>query len=158
LSLPRTTSTLTSATLWREDRYVTLPTESNWHVITETCCLPLSYDDIYMETTKAHDISLFFREPRTKEPRERIEARFIRAGALALGLHAPPPLPVHGDRVRDPEPLFTKTTQICPRRDERIPSTMEQAPVQVGQFILGKNLGIGAFGKVRGNTHVSISP
>jgi hypothetical protein len=24
----------------------------------------------------------------------------------------------------------------------------EQAPVQVGQFILGKNLGIGAFGKV----------
>jgi hypothetical protein len=26
---------------------------------------------------------------------------------------------------------------------------MEQAPVQVGQFILGKNLGIGAFGKVR---------
>ena len=27
---------------------------------------------------------------------------------------------------------------------------MEQAPVQIGQFILGKNLGIGAFGKVRG--------
>jgi hypothetical protein len=27
--------------------------------------------------------------------------------------------------------------------------TMEQAPVQIGQFILGKNLGIGAFGKVR---------
>jgi len=26
---------------------------------------------------------------------------------------------------------------------------MEQAPVQIGQFILGKNLGIGAFGKVR---------
>jgi hypothetical protein len=26
---------------------------------------------------------------------------------------------------------------------------MDQAPVQVGQFILGKNLGIGAFGKVR---------
>jgi len=25
---------------------------------------------------------------------------------------------------------------------------MEQAPVQIGQFILGKNLGIGAFGKV----------
>ena len=25
----------------------------------------------------------------------------------------------------------------------------EQAPVQVGQFILAKNLGIGAFGKVR---------
>lgn len=29
--------------------------------------------------------------------------------------------------------------------------TMEQAPVQIGQFILGKNLGIGAFGKVRNN-------
>lgn len=28
---------------------------------------------------------------------------------------------------------------------------MEQAPVQIGQFILGKNLGIGAFGKVRNN-------
>lgn len=28
---------------------------------------------------------------------------------------------------------------------------MEQAPVQIGQFILGKNLGIGAFGKVRGS-------
>jgi hypothetical protein len=28
-------------------------------------------------------------------------------------------------------------------------TTMEQAPVQIGQFILGKNLGIGAFGKVR---------
>ena len=27
--------------------------------------------------------------------------------------------------------------------------TMEQPPVQIGQFILGKNLGIGAFGKVR---------
>jgi hypothetical protein len=26
---------------------------------------------------------------------------------------------------------------------------MDQAPVQIGQFILGKNLGIGAFGKVR---------
>lgn len=26
---------------------------------------------------------------------------------------------------------------------------MEQAPIQIGQFILGKNLGIGAFGKVR---------
>jgi hypothetical protein len=25
----------------------------------------------------------------------------------------------------------------------------EQAPVQIGQFILAKNLGIGAFGKVR---------
>ena len=25
---------------------------------------------------------------------------------------------------------------------------MEQAPVQIGQYILGKNLGIGAFGKV----------
>ena len=25
---------------------------------------------------------------------------------------------------------------------------MEQAPVKIGQFILGKNLGIGAFGKV----------
>lgn len=33
---------------------------------------------------------------------------------------------------------------------------MEQAPVQIGQFILGKNLGIGAFGKVR--FVVSISP
>jgi hypothetical protein len=28
-------------------------------------------------------------------------------------------------------------------------SSMEQPPVQIGQFILGKNLGIGAFGKVR---------
>jgi hypothetical protein len=28
-------------------------------------------------------------------------------------------------------------------------NAMEQAPVQIGQFILGKNLGIGAFGKVR---------
>ena len=27
--------------------------------------------------------------------------------------------------------------------------SMEQPPVQIGQFILGKNLGIGAFGKVR---------
>jgi hypothetical protein len=26
---------------------------------------------------------------------------------------------------------------------------MDRAPVQIGQFILGKNLGIGAFGKVR---------
>ena len=26
---------------------------------------------------------------------------------------------------------------------------MDQAPVQIGQFILDKNLGIGAFGKVR---------
>ena len=26
---------------------------------------------------------------------------------------------------------------------------MEQPPVQIGQYILGKNLGIGAFGKVR---------
>eukprot|EP00978_Attheya_sp_CCMP212_P006169 scaffold13869_cov69-Attheya_sp.AAC.4 len=26
---------------------------------------------------------------------------------------------------------------------------MEHTPVQIGQFILGKNLGIGAFGKVR---------
>jgi hypothetical protein len=26
---------------------------------------------------------------------------------------------------------------------------MDQTPVQIGQFILGKNLGIGAFGKVR---------
>ena len=25
---------------------------------------------------------------------------------------------------------------------------MEQAPVKIGQYILGKNLGIGAFGKV----------
>jgi hypothetical protein len=32
---------------------------------------------------------------------------------------------------------------------------MEQAPVQVGQFILGKNLGIGAFGKVRKRLPVS---
>jgi len=31
---------------------------------------------------------------------------------------------------------------------------MEQAPVQIGQFILGKNLGIGAFGKVKLATHV----
>lgn len=30
---------------------------------------------------------------------------------------------------------------------------MEQAPVQIGQFILGKNLGIGAFGKVKLATH-----
>mmetsp|Transcript_16373 Transcript_16373/g.25442 ORF Transcript_16373/g.25442 Transcript_16373/m.25442 type:complete len:726 (+) Transcript_16373:695-2872(+) len=30
---------------------------------------------------------------------------------------------------------------------------MEQVPVQVGQFILGKNLGIGAFGKVKLATH-----
>lgn len=29
---------------------------------------------------------------------------------------------------------------------------MEQPPVQIGQFILGKNLGIGAFGKVREDT------
>jgi 5'-AMP-activated protein kinase catalytic alpha subunit len=26
---------------------------------------------------------------------------------------------------------------------------MEQAPVKIGQYVLGKNLGIGAFGKVR---------
>lgn len=26
---------------------------------------------------------------------------------------------------------------------------MEQPPVQIGQYVLGKNLGIGAFGKVR---------
>jgi hypothetical protein len=26
---------------------------------------------------------------------------------------------------------------------------MDQTPIQIGQFILGKNLGIGAFGKVR---------
>jgi 5'-AMP-activated protein kinase catalytic alpha subunit len=26
---------------------------------------------------------------------------------------------------------------------------MEQPPVQIGQYLLGKNLGIGAFGKVR---------
>ena len=33
---------------------------------------------------------------------------------------------------------------------------MDQAPVQIGQFILGKNLGIGAFGKVRiGRTFMS---
>jgi len=25
---------------------------------------------------------------------------------------------------------------------------MEQAPVKIGQYVLGKNLGIGAFGKV----------
>eukprot|EP00934_Nitzschia_sp_Nitz4_P006442 Nitzschia sp. Nitz4//scaffold35_size145790//57757//60038//NITZ4_003022-RA/size145790-augustus-gene-0.115-mRNA-1//1//CDS//3329549100//6432//frame0 len=31
---------------------------------------------------------------------------------------------------------------------------MEQAPVQIGQFILEKNLGIGAFGKVKLATHV----
>ena len=31
----------------------------------------------------------------------------------------------------------------------------EQAPVQVGQFILAKNLGIGAFGKVRLFMHLS---
>jgi 5'-AMP-activated protein kinase catalytic alpha subunit len=31
---------------------------------------------------------------------------------------------------------------------------MDQAPVQIGQFILGKNLGIGAFGKVKLATHV----
>mmetsp|Transcript_451 Transcript_451/g.1363 ORF Transcript_451/g.1363 Transcript_451/m.1363 type:complete len:759 (-) Transcript_451:516-2792(-) len=30
---------------------------------------------------------------------------------------------------------------------------MEQAPVQIGQYILGKNLGIGAFGKVKLATH-----
>mmetsp|Transcript_17025 Transcript_17025/g.32304 ORF Transcript_17025/g.32304 Transcript_17025/m.32304 type:complete len:704 (-) Transcript_17025:214-2325(-) len=30
---------------------------------------------------------------------------------------------------------------------------MEQPPVQIGQFILGKNLGIGAFGKVKLATH-----
>ncbi|EEC51322.1 predicted protein, partial [Phaeodactylum tricornutum CCAP 1055/1] len=30
---------------------------------------------------------------------------------------------------------------------------MDQAPVQIGQFILGKNLGIGAFGKVKLATH-----
>jgi len=29
----------------------------------------------------------------------------------------------------------------------------EQAPVQIGQFILAKNLGIGAFGKVRCRNH-----
>ena len=34
-------------------------------------------------------------------------------------------------------------------RIDTIIHSMEQAPVQVGQFILGKNLGIGAFGKVR---------
>ena len=28
-------------------------------------------------------------------------------------------------------------------------SAMEQPPVQIGQYVLGKNLGIGAFGKVR---------
>jgi len=33
---------------------------------------------------------------------------------------------------------------------------MEQAPVQIGQFILGKNLGIGAFGKVRYTSLVKI--
>jgi len=31
---------------------------------------------------------------------------------------------------------------------------MDQAPIQIGQFILGKNLGIGAFGKVKEATHV----
>jgi hypothetical protein len=25
---------------------------------------------------------------------------------------------------------------------------MEQAPIKIGQYVLGKNLGIGAFGKV----------
>lgn len=33
----------------------------------------------------------------------------------------------------------------------------EQAPVQVGQFILAKNLGIGAFGKVRLFMHRSVN-
>ena len=28
-------------------------------------------------------------------------------------------------------------------------ATMDQQPVQIGQYVLGKNLGIGAFGKVR---------
>ena len=32
---------------------------------------------------------------------------------------------------------------------------MEQAPVQIGQFILGKNLGIGAFGKVGLTRHAA---
>jgi len=30
---------------------------------------------------------------------------------------------------------------------------MEQAPIQIGQYVLGKNLGIGAFGKVKLATH-----
>lgn len=34
------------------------------------------------------------------------------------------------------------------RKAAKRSSIMEQAPVQIGQFILGKNLGIGAFGKV----------
>lgn len=40
-----------------------------------------------------------------------------------------------------------------PQADEDVviqqPYTMEQPPVQIGQYVLGKNLGIGAFGKVR---------
>lgn len=33
---------------------------------------------------------------------------------------------------------------------------MEQPPVQIGQYVLGKNLGIGAFGKVRNNIYLYI--
>jgi hypothetical protein len=35
---------------------------------------------------------------------------------------------------------------------------MDQAPVQIGQFILGKNLGIGAFGKVSCTEHTNDIP
>lgn len=34
-------------------------------------------------------------------------------------------------------------------RPNPLANTMEQPPVQIGQYVLGKNLGIGAFGKVR---------
>ncbi len=35
---------------------------------------------------------------------------------------------------------------------------MDEAPIQIGQYILGKNLGIGAFGKVRCIVSSTVAP
>jgi hypothetical protein len=55
--------------------------------------------------------------------------------------------PSHGNKTR-------AVTRVKLVSDSSF-KTMEQAPVQIGQFILGKNLGIGAFGKVRKNSNPS---
>jgi len=44
---------------------------------------------------------------------------------------------------------FHQGYDIALSLDTILSNTMDQPPVKIGQYILGKNLGIGAFGKVR---------
>lgn len=68
-------------------------------------------------------------------------------------LYAQHPLRTHATCNKSSFSLSRRLFIWCPYA-ERPLTTMDLTPVQIGQFILGKNLGIGAFGKVRSDRHV----